>query len=245
MSLFSQKNYPNNFLMISEIKVKLFNDCCENIIKSIAQCIKGKYFMPSLILIYSGVDIMSWFNLSITQEEVQCKDFVDWVEKYLLPGSKLKCSGIDLYAARCSIVHSYSFESRKTKKGKARRIYYAWGNGRVEDLKKIILFHGENAISVHINDLFSAFKQGIKEFRTDIKISFEKNKAVYEKEKKFIFTNIFTKNRLAKMGTFNTYDEILNKLNDVEEWIKSFRLKIDNTLLGNSKKDLVLINNFF
>src|SRR5665648_561516 len=120
--------------------MKVFNNCCKNIIESISLCIKNKYFIPGLSLIYSGIDIMAWFNLPITQQDVTGKDFKKWTGKYLLPNSNLECNASDLWAARCGIVHTSSFKSKLSREGKAREIYYAWGNKSAEDLKKIILF---------------------------------------------------------------------------------------------------------
>ena len=37
-------------------------------------------------------------------------------------------SGLDLYAARCGVLHTYTMDSRLSTEGKAKRILYAWGN---------------------------------------------------------------------------------------------------------------------
>jgi len=225
--------------------MKLFNNCCKNIIESITLCIKNKYFIPSLSLIYSGIDIMAWFDLPIKQLDATGKDFISWAEKYLLPNSNLECNAVDLWAARCGIIHTSSFSSKKSREGKAREIYYAWGNKRVEDLKKIILFYKEDAVAIHIDDLFNAFKKGIDEFKTDIRISFNKRKSVYNRTKKYIFTNIFTNDSVLKLPKMFDYDDILNDLAKTEEWINKLGLETNNTRLDKAKKNLILINHLF
>lgn len=225
--------------------MKLFNNCCKDIIGSITQCIKNKYFVPSLALIYSGIDIMAWFDLPINQQDVTGKDFISWAEKYLLPNSNLECNAVDLWAARCGIIHTSSFSSKMSREGKAKEIYYAWGNKRVEDLKKIILFYRKDAAAIHIDDLFNAFKVGIEEFKTDIRISFNKRKSVYHRTKKFIFANIFTKDGVLKLPKYFDYDEILNNLAKTEEWINKIGLETNDTRLDKAKKNLILINHLF
>lgn len=225
--------------------MKLFNNCCKNIVESIALCIKKKYFIPGLSLIYSGIDIMAWFNLPTTQQDVTGNDFKEWAEKYLLPNSNLECNASDLWAARCGIVHTSSFKSKLSREGRAREIYYAWGNKSVEDLKKIILFHKKDAIAVHIDDLFNAFKKGIDEFQTDIRISFNKSKSVYNRARKYIFTNIFTNDSVLKLPKMFDYDDILNNLVKTEEWINKLGLDINNTRFDKAKTNLILINNLF
>jgi len=225
--------------------MKLFNNCCKNIIESITLCIKNKYFIPSLSLIYSGINIMAWFDLPIKQLDVTGKDFTSWAEKYLLPNSNLECNAVDLWAARCGIIHTSSFSLKKSREGKAREIYYAWGNKRVEDLKKIILFYKEDAVAIHIDDLFNAFKKGIDEFRTDIRISFDKRRSVYNRTKKYIFTNIFTNDSVLKLPKMFDYDDILNDLAKTEEWINKLGLETNNTRFDKAKENLILINHLF
>lgn len=89
-------------------------------------CYKEKFFNPVLILIYTTIDTFSYLDRIDDSEKVVDR-FTRWVDNFLLPNSELKCSSIDLYAARCGMVHSSTAESDLSKKGKAKQIYYLHG----------------------------------------------------------------------------------------------------------------------
>jgi hypothetical protein len=94
---------------------------------AITLCYKNKFINPTLILIYTTMDTLSYLDRSNDKETVK-KRFIRWLDSYLLlPNSELKCSSIDLYAARCSMVHSSTAESELSKTGQAKEIYYSLG----------------------------------------------------------------------------------------------------------------------
>src|SRR5262245_54852320 len=80
-----------------------------------------------LIVLYSAIDTMAWVGLK--EGDVTRTDFKMWVDRYLLPGTPLRCNSDDLYSARCSLLHSHAAESSSTRKGKARQTWY-YGKGR-------------------------------------------------------------------------------------------------------------------
>ncbi len=143
-----------------------------NLIKAIGFCIEKRLFLPCLTLLYSGIDIIAWLDRPESKPDVQGADFINWIEKYLLPDSEISCNGIDLYSARCAILHSYTAESKKTREDEAKKIYYCWGEAKIEDLQKEINSQGNSsAIPLHIEKLFEAFVRGVGRFvkETDIK----------------------------------------------------------------------------
>jgi len=125
----------------------------DNIIKSIELCLNAKLQIPSLILLYSGIGIMGWLNHPVSRDHRSKIDFVRWIDDYLLPNENIRCKAIDLYAARCAIIHSYSFSSRLSEEGKAKEIYYAWEKANVRSLQNDIDSRSKkSAIAIHIND---------------------------------------------------------------------------------------------
>ncbi len=135
------------------------------LVSAIDLCLSKKFITPSLILIYSTIDIMAWLDQHEGHEDVQRDDFIRWADKYILPDSGLSSTAIDLYAARCSLLHSNTAESALTRKGDATRIMYAWGNAREEDLEGVIEFVGTYpARAIHVEKLFAALKAGIERF---------------------------------------------------------------------------------
>ena len=163
----------------------------DNIIKSIGLCLNAKLQISSLVLLYSGIDIVAWLNRPVSKERATRKDFIRWVDSYLLPNPNIKCKAIDLYAARCAIIHSYSFSSELSKKGEAKEICYSWGKANVELLQNDLDRRYKNpAIAIHINDFLEAFKEGIEKFKLSIKNDKEKVKIVCDRANKYFFVNM-------------------------------------------------------
>ena len=66
--------------------------------------------MASLIMVYVGIDTMAWLSLPIGCNEVKRTHFCDWVNTYLKADTAqpYQYVGIDVYAARCALLHNYS-----------------------------------------------------------------------------------------------------------------------------------------
>lgn len=162
-----------------------------NITKSIELCLNAKLQISSLVLLYSGIDIMGWLNRPVSKYHKPKEDFIRWVDDYLLPNPNIKCKAIDLYAARCAIINSYSFSSELSKKGEAKEICYSWGKANVELLQNDLDRRYKNpAIAIHINDFLEAFKEGIEKFKLSIKNDKEKEKIVCDRANKYFFVNM-------------------------------------------------------
>ena len=108
---------------------------------------------------------MAWLNRKKKHPYVGRSDFIRWTKDFLLPNSRLRCKAIDLFAARCSIVHSSTAESRLSRDGKADKIFYAWGVERARELQLFFDMRASEVIHVvEINQLFDAFRKGIQRF---------------------------------------------------------------------------------
>lgn len=162
----------------------------EELLNAIEACLKSRLVLPGLLLLYAGIDIMAWLNRAKSQANSERIDFIEWVDRYLLPNAGLSCSATDLYAARCSLLHSYTPESPLSRKGEARKIYYAWGTGRVEDLQHLInSVDAHVALAVHVDGLFGAFRVGVQRFKQTLSNDPDQAKLVYKRAGKF-FTNL-------------------------------------------------------
>jgi len=163
----------------------------DNIIKSIELCLNAKFQISSLVLLYSGIDIVAWLNRPASKERATRKDFVIWVDDFLLPDPNIKCEAIDLYAARCAVVHSYSFSSKLSTEGKAKEIYYSWGKANIKSLQNDIDRRSKKiAVAIHINDFLKTFKEGIEKFKLSIKSDKEKEKIICDRARKYFFANM-------------------------------------------------------
>ncbi len=137
------------------------------LLAAMAVCFRLKLMTPTLITLYTGMDFASW--LACTNRGAKTKQrFLPWVKKYVLANAGVDCSAIDLYAARCGVLHNLSPESDLSRWGKARQILYAWGDSEVADLQKMIE-RGEmqNRVAVQLETLIERFRAGITQFLDD------------------------------------------------------------------------------
>lgn len=116
---------------------------------------------PALTLIYAGIDSFSW--LADNEDLTGRKRFIKWCEKWMLKDSKLICSANDIYSARCGLLHNLASESKMTRENKAKQIIYSWGNVESGTLNEAIksIKEESNYIAIKIEDLYSAYRQGV------------------------------------------------------------------------------------
>lgn len=130
---------------------------------TIAECInKGRLF-PTLILIYSSIDILA--SLQTKKGNSTDKGFKKWVSNYLFTEKSFACTANELWGARCGIVHTMRYDSEV---GNAREVVYGfhWHETdieRIEDLTK--------EVGVYVDDLFDAFKAGCEKYLLDLENS--------------------------------------------------------------------------
>ena len=112
----------------------------ENLVQlgaGIETCLEKKLTTSALVLLYSAIDITSWLAADDLNASVRAY-FTTWVEKYLLSAIPLGITALELYAARCGLIHTFTPDSRLVEQGKARRIVYAWGTAKSTDLQELI-----------------------------------------------------------------------------------------------------------
>ena len=75
-------------------------------------CLSKSLSMPALMLLYTGIDIAGWVEATIEETGIKGREaFVAWVDKYMKPRTTLGCSALDLYAARCGVLHTMAPDS--------------------------------------------------------------------------------------------------------------------------------------
>lgn len=137
-------------------------------VAAIQLCLSNHLRLPALVLIYCGIDFMANLSRPMDQPEQSRNDFIKWAEGYMTCESRLSVSGLDLYAARCGILHTYTMDSRLSAEGKAKRILYAWGDRSPEKPMELLKALGFRERVVRIEDLAAAFFDGIDAFSTTL-----------------------------------------------------------------------------
>lgn len=82
----------------------------------------------ALILIFSGIDAMASLDRPESAAFTSRDDFVRWVDSYL-EFENGKIAGLEIYSARCAMLHTYGSTSSLSEQGKARQVGYTAGGG--------------------------------------------------------------------------------------------------------------------
>ena len=148
-----------------------------DIFETVDESIKKERIIPGLILIYSAID--SFSSLSEISDRKGRNIFKVWVKKWMLDKYPLPCNEVDLYSARCGLLHQQISKSQLTENKKAREIYYVWGNANLEFLKTAIYDTNkkDDVVAVKVEELFWSFRKGMADCMNEI----EKNRDWKEK----------------------------------------------------------------
>lgn len=139
----------------------------------------NKCYGSAVILILSAIDTMAYLSMPENQDDVQRNNFVEWVNKYIKFSCKEQITGLDLYGARCGMLHNYSTQSKLSREGKCRQIGY------MDKSIPEVIYKPEiskELVMVSIEALADTFFKGIDQFLIDLFL--DKNKSIIA-EKRF------------------------------------------------------------
>lgn len=192
-------NFPT--VRFSPISVKF-----KQIIAATELCIGANLNTPALILLYSAIDAASWLCAQDPTGPVKTY-FVAWVEKYMLAAGRVECSALDLWAARCGIVHTLSASSRLSREGKVHEIVYVNRGGNREILDRLEAIRNARSLRdaidgrqaesatdmtrhvvVEIDTLMHAFQEGVASMLSDARSDASLNARIKERESKALAT---------------------------------------------------------
>ena len=153
-------------------------DILENLVNGSVRgtrlCLEAELFNSALVLLYCGIDTASSLDLALDKCSVQLR-YTKWSDTYMFKGKPHDCTSLELYAARCGVVHETSVESTLSAEGKARRIIYAWGDSKVDTLREMNeLAQMKDYVAVQFEDLVQAYESGLTEFIESLRSSEER-----------------------------------------------------------------------
>jgi hypothetical protein len=147
------------------------------LLDSIEDTLAKQRILPCLTLVYSGIDVVA--SLEARDQEGVRSSFTRWVDDYLLKAGSFEFNALDLYAARCAVVHTFTPESDLSRSGKARTISYAWGTADVNRLGKAsAILNRSDMVHVHVNDLVKAFRSAIANYMDAVEADPSRQKAI-------------------------------------------------------------------
>jgi hypothetical protein len=144
---------------------------------------------PSLILTYSAIDIAGWLNCDDPNATVE-DSFTAWTDRYLLRARPLNCTALELYGARCGLLHTMTANARLIAEGRGRHVAYAWGGADVNHMQTLIDRRGvEGRLAVvHMRDLYEAWRGGLLLFQQELGTDSPRAARVYGRAGQFFDT---------------------------------------------------------
>jgi hypothetical protein len=106
------------------VYLRLINAIHNGIKRGIRVALENGCLGSAVILILCGIDAVAYLAMPASQEDVTRTDFVRWVDRYIKFPCKEQLTGLDLYGARCAMLHNYGVASDLSRKGKCRQIVY-------------------------------------------------------------------------------------------------------------------------
>lgn len=146
-----------------------FHRVFSEISRAVDLCLEQDLKTPALILLYSGMDIAGSMATYGQKKSVR-ESFTGWVEKYISPAKTLGCTSLELFGARCGVVHTVTPESTLYEKGKVRKVIYAWLPSRVETLRETTDLGrlAQEYVAIQGDALVQTCQQGIRGFLGDL-----------------------------------------------------------------------------
>ena len=122
----------------------------------------------ALILTYAAMDAMAYLSMPENKKDVQGVDFINWVKKYMEtdPKQPYQYNEIDLWGARCGIIHRYGVTSSLSDNGKCNLLAYHNGSEHIYNPsvdKRLYVLSWPR----FINDFFGAMKKFVANIMKD------------------------------------------------------------------------------
>ncbi|MFC2083382.1 hypothetical protein ACFLSG_05055 [Candidatus Bipolaricaulota bacterium] len=143
--------------------MKTLREALAPLVDAVQLCLDKQLIMPAVILIYSGIDIVGGLAREGSHRDTRA-DFTGWVDLYMLPDPNMGVTSIDLYGARCGLLHNLSPSSDLSESGEAKEVMYAWGSKSANEAQTVIDCYSPGWIALHTDTLFGAFRRGLDQF---------------------------------------------------------------------------------
>ncbi len=134
------------------------------ILRGIEVALNAECLVSAVALMFAAIDSLSALARPENQQRTTRRDFLDWSDRYLQPSKSLGCNSLDLYAARCGVLHTYSAESDLEKKGKACRLVYQWKTGPKANATHPL---PDDAVVIEVEALRDVIQQAVRQFLVD------------------------------------------------------------------------------
>lgn len=136
-----------------------------NLIQEIKKCEEAGAITAALAMSFICIDAAVYLSLPEDREKQVKSDFIDWVDNYLKadPQQTYTYRGIDVYGARCAVLHSFSSESDFHLVNPEAKIYGYHNGGRHAESRDI----HDRLVLVGIPSFVDDVVRAVSQFLTD------------------------------------------------------------------------------
>ena len=164
--------------------------------KAIVTLFREDLVPHSLVIIYSTIDTCGLLDAPPEQTAASGASFKAWVERYVLTHCDLEFNAIDLWGARCAVLHTFTSESDLSNAGKARElVYYSAEKSAPHIQQSISVIKNRDSgkhLPVHCGDLAEAVLAGMKAFAPELATSCQTSPAHLARLRKVIQAHLLT-----------------------------------------------------
>lgn len=126
-----------------------------------------------LVVIYSTIDTLGFLDAGPDCTVASGQTFKSWTKKYLLSQPGVEFNEIDLWGARCAVLHTFTTKSTLSKSGNAREIVYFGGDKTTGHFARFVSFakalDDGRHLPIHFQDFYLAFLKALHSFEPDLR----------------------------------------------------------------------------
>jgi len=153
------------------IPCKIIDEYFSQNLKAAELLYKGKLHGQLLTILLSAIDSYGFLDSPVNQSSASGKSFKHWVKKYIIVNPGIEYTELDLWASRCSILHTHTMESDLSRNNKAREIAFYSGdkfNPKVSDLEAFIKkTKQDKCVVANIEETYLSFVISSESFARD------------------------------------------------------------------------------
>jgi hypothetical protein len=151
-------------LSIQDVGVQL-----GEIIQAANVCLHSELPTAALCLLFVAIDTAASLDYRLHEAGSPRAVFVGWADRYLMPDGWLPCSALDLFGARCGLLHACSPVSDLSSRGEVRQIWYAFHESEADMLRSAVCELGRADVAVLSLEILAAVMgSGIARFISDL-----------------------------------------------------------------------------
>lgn len=123
-------------------------------LRGVESCLETQCLMSAVTLIFASMDALAALTRPPALAETTGAVFHAWIVRFL-PLGALACTELELWGARCGVLHTYRPEAGVVR-GAVRPLYYQWRAGPAADTDRTLppVHH-----VIVVEDLYDALRQ--------------------------------------------------------------------------------------